>query len=246
MTILSIPLGRIEIEMYRKKYLTSQYLTKLTKKYQEYLKVLAVSMFLTIIPSVGTEASPHRFPDTEQHVAFTKGLSPVATVEPAVTIQPGESYAQAKEREAREAGRRTRRGQPLYVSLASANYPPCPASFRPFYQEVGPRFGVPWQVIEAIHQLESGKSCHTARRSSAGATGPMQFLPSTWRHYQWDCTGDGKADITNAYDSICTGAHYIGTGLTGNSLERSIFSYNHSWSYVNKVLSIAREIGFEG
>lgn len=246
MTILSIPTGRVEIEIYRKKYLVTQYLSKFINKYEEHLKVLVVSMFLATIPSVGTGVDAQRFPDTMQRVVLTKGVSPVKTVESAVSIKPGESYAQVKEREAQEAARRTRRGQPLFVSLASANYPPCPASFRPFYQEVGPRFGIPWQVIEAIHQLESGKSCHTARVSSGGAVGPMQFLPSTWRHYQWDCTGDGRADITNAYDSICTGAHYIGTGLTGYSLERSIYSYNHSWSYVNKVLSIAREIGFEG
>ena len=244
MVILSFPKGRVEIELYRNGYQLKQHIHKLTRKYRDTLKFVAVSALLTIVPAISPAEAEHRFPDTTQRVVYTNAASPVTTVEQAVTIEPGESLAQQREREAKEAARNKR--QPLYVSLAAANYPPCPASFRPFYQEVGPRFGVPWQVIEAIHQVESGKSCHTARRSSGGAVGPMQFLPSTWRHYQWDCTGDGKADITNAFDAICTGAHYIGTGLTGYSLERSIFSYNHSWGYVNQVMRIAREIGYNG
>jgi len=241
---LSIPTGKIEIELYRRKVLAKSHLKTYVKKYRELARVAAVSAFLVLIPSLSTGANATRFPDTQQRLSFTESPYPVAIAQQSVSITLGESYAQQKEREAREAAR-PRRGT-VSVSLRTAAYPPCPISFRPFYQEVGPRFGVPWQVIEAIHQMESGKSCHTARRSSAGATGPMQFLPSTWRHYQWDCTGDGVSDITNAYDAICTGAHYIGTGLTGYSLERSIYSYNHSWSYVNEVLRIAREIGYEG
>lgn len=131
----------------------------------------------------------------------------------------------------------------------------CPGSFRDVYQTAGAAFGVPWQILEAIHQVESGKSCHTAKRSRAGATGPMQFLPSTWRHYAADGDGDGRADIGNAYDAIYTAAHYVGTGLHGWTLKgvprpqaiyKAIWSYNHADWYVQKVLKIAREIGFEG
>lgn len=244
MEILSIPFGRVEIELYRQTYQIKQHIYKLARKYKDTLKFVAVSAFLTVVPAVSPADDNSRFPETKQRVVYTNAAYPVSTVESTVTIKPGESLAQQTARDAKEAAR-NRRGT-ISTSLQAAAYPPCPDSFRPFYQEIGPRFGVPWQIIEAIHQVESGKSCHTSRRSYAGAVGPMQFLPSTWRHYQWDCTGDGKADITNAYDAICTGAHYIGTGLTGYSLERSIYSYNRSWSYVNKVMIIAREIGYEG
>ncbi len=244
MAILSIPKGRVGIELYRRTYRLKQNLNKNARKYQGILKLAAVSAFLTIVPAVTPSDAGSRFPDTAQRVQYTNSVIPVSPADSTVVIKPGESLSDERNRQASEAAGKKR--QPLYASFSAGAYPPCPASFRPFYQEVGPRFGVPWQVIEAIHQVESGKSCHTSRRSYAGAVGPMQFLPSTWRYYQWDCTGDGKADITNAFDAICSGAHYIGTGLTGYSLERSIFSYNRSWAYVEKVMRIAREIGYEG
>jgi membrane-bound lytic murein transglycosylase B len=248
MKLLSIPTGRIEIELYRQKCLYAQVLTRKAHALAAYSRFIVVSAFLTILPVVGTPTARPTFPETRNPIVFTQDSRPVAGAKNLIAIVPGESRAQQAERERKEAELAKARHStvPLRTHVARARYEPCPDSFRSFYQEIGPRFGVPWQVIEAIHQVESGKSCHTNRTSYAGAVGPMQFLPSTWRRYQWDCTGDGIADITNAFDAICTGAHYIGTGLTGFPLERAIFSYNRSWAYVDKVLKIARELEYEG
>ena len=238
-----LPKGLIEIELYRTRYLLRENLKKFSKnlgRFKPVVRALTATALFVVIPLVGTQPTPDGFPVTDNPLVFTAGVAPVVAAETAVEIKPGLSLAQ----EAELAARRNRRS--FRSQVIRGTYPPCPESWRSFYQSVGPRFGVPWQVLEAIHQVESGKSCHTNRTSSGGAVGPMQFLPSTWRRYQWDCSGDGIADITNAYDSICTAAHYIGTGLTGYSLERSIYSYNHSWAYVDKVMRIAREIGYEG
>lgn len=238
-----LPTGRIELEVYRLGCLVHGKFRKYAKRLSRLRPVvgaLAATAFFAIAPVVGVRPAAGRFPTTDRPLAFTANTTPLALRENRIEIKPAPPPAEAPKQ---SAGQNRR---PSVTKTALAAYPPCPESWRSFYQEVGPRFGVPWQILEAIHQVESGKSCHTNRRSYAGATGPMQFVPSTWRKYQWDCTGDGVADITNAYDSICTAAHYIGTGLTGYSLDRAIYSYNRSWSYVNKVMSIAREIGYEG
>jgi membrane-bound lytic murein transglycosylase B len=119
-----------------------------------------------------------------------------------------------------------------------------PAEFVPIYMAAAQRFNVPWQLIEAVHQIESGKSGSTDRRSSEGAVGPMQFMPATWKAYEIDGNGDGKADISNVTDAIFTAAHYLAvSGADNGHISQALFNYNHSQSYVNKVESMAYEIG---
>jgi len=119
-----------------------------------------------------------------------------------------------------------------------------PTEFRPVYQAAAQQFGIPWQLIEAVHQIETGKSGSTAVSSYAGAQGPMQFMPGTWRAYAVDGNGDGVADITDVTDAIYTGAHYLAkSGADEGRYDDAIFNYNHSQSYVNKVKTIAYEIG---
>jgi membrane-bound lytic murein transglycosylase B len=117
--------------------------------------------------------------------------------------------------------------------------------FTSLYQAAGARFGVPWQILAAVHSVESGQSGDTTRSSGAGATGPMQFLPSTFRAYAVDGDGDGVANIYGVVDSVYSAANYISTNMhdTG-SVEGAIFCYNHSNSYVQKVLAIARGFGY--
>lgn len=119
-----------------------------------------------------------------------------------------------------------------------------PTEFRPIYMEAAGKFNIPWQLIEAVHEVESGKSGSTSKRSYAGATGPMQFMPGTWRAYAIDGNNDGSSDITNVVDSIYTAAHYLAkSGADEGRIEDALFNYNHSTSYVNKVKGIAIEIG---
>lgn len=105
--------------------------------------------------------------------------------------------------------------------------------------------GLSWTVLAAIGQVESSHGRNNGP-SSAGAMGPMQFMPATWKAYGVDGDGDGVADIWNPYDAVPSAARYLcanGAGKGGKHLERAIWHYNHSWSYVAKVLSVAR--GYE-
>ncbi|MBG0830793.1 lytic transglycosylase domain-containing protein [Planomonospora sp. ID67723] len=101
--------------------------------------------------------------------------------------------------------------------------------------------GLSWTVLAAIGQVESSHGRNNGP-SSAGAQGPMQFMPATWKAYGVDGDGDGAADIWSPYDAVPSAANYLcanGAGQGGRKLEKAVWFYNHSWSYVRKVLSIA-------
>lgn len=102
--------------------------------------------------------------------------------------------------------------------------------------------GLSWAVLAAIGQIESDHG-RNAGQSSAGALGPMQFLPTTWRTYGVDGDRDGRADIMNPYDAIPAAARYLcvnGAGHGGRQLYTAIWHYNHADSYVQHVLALAR------
>ncbi|MER7130833.1 lytic transglycosylase domain-containing protein [Streptosporangium saharense] len=102
--------------------------------------------------------------------------------------------------------------------------------------------GLSWTVLAAIGQVESSHGRNNGP-SSAGALGPMQFMPATWKVYGVDGDGDGVSDIWSPYDAVPGAANYLcanGAGQGGRKLEKAVWFYNHSWAYVNKVLSTAQ------
>jgi hypothetical protein len=102
--------------------------------------------------------------------------------------------------------------------------------------------GLPWGVLAAIGQVETGHG-QNKNVSSAGAMGPMQFLPSTFAVYGVDGDGDGRADILDQADSVYSAARYVCANGGGQSdtLRQAIYAYNHSDAYVNTVLGLAAQ-----
>jgi hypothetical protein len=104
--------------------------------------------------------------------------------------------------------------------------------------------GLSWTVLAAIGQIESADGTNVGP-SSAGAMGPMQFLPSTWAIWGTDGFGDtGPPDILNPYDAVPSAARLLcadGATAGGRSLYQAIFDYNHADWYVNEVLGLAAE-----
>jgi hypothetical protein len=110
-----------------------------------------------------------------------------------------------------------------------------PAFLLPIYQSASAAYGVPWEVLAAINQVETdfGTDLNV---SSAGAVGWMQFMPSTWVQYGMDATGSDVADPYNAADAIFAAARYLAAAGASTDLPAAIFAYNHSTAYVQSVL----------
>ncbi len=108
--------------------------------------------------------------------------------------------------------------------------------------------GLSWTVLAAIGQIESADGQNMGP-STAGALGPMQFLPSTWRLWGIDGFGDtGTPNIMNPFDAVPSAARLLcadGAASGGQGLRNAIFDYNHATWYVNEVLTLAGEYAAE-
>jgi hypothetical protein len=109
--------------------------------------------------------------------------------------------------------------------------PPAPLpELEAIYHEAGAAFGVPWHVLAAINLVETGMGRIRAT-STAGAQGPMQFLPATWAAY-----GAG-GDVHDVRDAIFGAARYLAANGGGADLRNALWNYNHSDHYVQGVLA---------
>ncbi|HLC44000.1 MAG TPA: lytic transglycosylase domain-containing protein [Patescibacteria group bacterium] len=120
-----------------------------------------------------------------------------------------------------------------------------PANFDDLYRSAGSAFGVDPMLIKAIHIVETGASGSTSRSNPSGATGPMQFLPSTFRNHSVDGNTDGVKDIHNVSDAVFSAAKYL-RACGYPDLKKALWGYNPSTSYYTKVLKLARSLGFQG
>jgi hypothetical protein len=126
-----------------------------------------------------------------------------------------------------------------------------PSSYLQLFQESAAQYcpGLSWTVLAAIGQIESGDGQNEGP-STAGALGPMQFLPSTWQTWGTDGFGDtGAPNIMNPYDAVPSAARLLcadGAASGGQGLRNAIFDYNHAGWYVNEVLTLAGEYAQEG
>lgn len=133
--------------------------------------------------------------------------------------------------------------KPLLSETVVTSSPPkidMTVGFRKIYLAAASRYGIPWELLEAIHMIESGKSGDTCRKSSAGAIGPMQFMPGTWKAYS-------QGNICNVEDSIFAAAKLLAANGAGDGrVYNAIWQYNHADWYVKKVLNMAKELGYSG
>ncbi|HVM15932.1 MAG TPA: lytic murein transglycosylase [Egibacteraceae bacterium] len=101
--------------------------------------------------------------------------------------------------------------------------------------------GLPWAVLAAVGKVETDHARNVAV-SSAGARGPMQFMPATWRAYGMDADGDGSADIDDPADAVFSAASYLCAhgGGEPETLPQALYAYNHAWWYVHGVIGYAQ------
>jgi hypothetical protein len=129
----------------------------------------------------------------------------------------------------------------MQFMLAKAGLKP---EFANDYLKVQEATGTPWQLLAAVHKVETGQSGDTTRRSFAGAIGPMQFMPATFAHYAQDGNNDGVASISSLSDALLTAGRYLAAGgAIRGDYSSALFHYNHSSAYVGNVLTISRRLG---
>jgi membrane-bound lytic murein transglycosylase B len=104
--------------------------------------------------------------------------------------------------------------------------------------------GLRWTLLAAVGQVESGHGRNNGP-SSAGAIGPMQFMPGTFASYGVDGDADGIVDAFSPADAIFSAARYLcASGYDGTPAgdQRALLAYNHAQWYVDLVLATERKI----
>ena len=114
--------------------------------------------------------------------------------------------------------------------------------YRKLYKRAAKEYGFArdWYILAAVGKVESDHG-ENMGPSTAGALGPMQFLPSTWESSGVDGNGDGKANIMDPKDAIPAAAGYLKVGGAPDDWYAALFSYNHADWYVMEVLAVAEE-----
>jgi len=97
-----------------------------------------------------------------------------------------------------------------------------------YYREAEAETGIPWSDLAAINLVET-RMGRIVGDSTAGAQGPMQFIPSTWAAY-----GHG-GDVHDPRASILAAARYLRAAGGPSDMDVALFAYNHSADYVDAV-----------
>jgi len=101
-----------------------------------------------------------------------------------------------------------------------------------FFEQGQRRFGVAWQTLAAVMLIET-RMGRIASSSSAGAQGPMQFIPSTWAAY-----GLG-GDVRDEHDAVLGAANYLHANGAPDNDRAALFLYNPVPAYVAAVTGYA-------
>jgi peptidoglycan DL-endopeptidase CwlO len=146
--------------------------------------------------------------------------------------------------------------QPAPTPLAATTIP---ARYLIPYQQAGQEYGIAWEILADIGEVESdnGQSGAPGVHSganSAGAAGPMQFgiggaAGNTWGgapvHPASEQTGgygidgdhDGVVDVYDPGDAIPSAARYPVLHGAPADIQAALFDWNHSQAYVTLVLA---------
>jgi hypothetical protein len=121
-----------------------------------------------------------------------------------------------------------------------------PTRYLSLYAEAAGRYRFDWELLAAVGKVECDHGrgdCY--RPNPAGAMGPMQFMPATWRAYA-SASGTSPFDVYDARDAIFGAAAKLSADGIRRAPRRALFSYNHSSAYVDEVLSWAIRYGWMG
>lgn len=134
------------------------------------------------------------------------------------------------------------------VSMQGGQVGDIPPKMLALYRQAAPAAcrGLDWSVLAAVGKVETDHARSPTMRSSAGAVGPMQFLPSTFTGYAYPVPPGGATPPTpwDATDAVYAAARMLcangAKSGTSHGVYKAIYSYNHADWYVRKVLGQAK------
>lgn len=132
------------------------------------------------------------------------------------------------------------------ATVVQAQVPP--ATYFALYRAAAPTCpGMPWTLLAAVGQVESGHGRNNGP-SSAGAVGPMQFMPRTFAMYAVDGDHDGAASPWSPADAVFTAARYlcVNGGGSPSTVRQALFAYNRATWYVDLVLGVQAQLVADG
>jgi hypothetical protein len=168
----------------------------------------------------------------------------VAVLISAPSLSIGKLRSEVRAAVGHQAALVTLRAQSPAARALPVNTHKRPTTYVQLFQESAAMYcpGLPWTVLAAIGQIESGDGANTGP-STAGALGPMQFLPSTWARWGTTAFGEtGRPNIMDPFDAVPSAARYLcaAGGATAAGLSKAIFAYDHANWYVAEVLALAK------
>src|SRR5205807_68394 len=183
--------------------------------------------------SAGSNPNSKITPTTTLGAAKQKSKSGPASVPSNVALSPQVIASQAGALAAALAS--------SAASVQALGFYRIPLFLLPIYKAAAVQYGVPWQILAAINEIETNYGSDQSV-STAGAVGWMQFMPETWLQYGVDALDAGYADPYNPVDAIFAAARYLRAAGASSDLHAAILAYNHSEEYVSSVLLRAKLI----
>jgi hypothetical protein len=113
--------------------------------------------------------------------------------------------------------------------------PAPPGQLLAAYRAAQAKLDVPWEYLAAVHLVET-RVGRIRGTSSAGAQGPMQFLPATWQRY------GGGGDIHATGDAILAAARLLRANGAPADMAAALYAYNPSRRYVRAVSAYAGQL----
>jgi hypothetical protein len=119
-----------------------------------------------------------------------------------------------------------------------------PPAYLTLYRQAGARYGLDWTRLAAVGAVESvhGQALAAGVTSGAnhrGASGPAQFLASTWSRFGVDGDADGVRDPHDPADAIPAMASYLRASGAPEDWRGALRTYNHSDVYASAVERLA-------
>jgi Transglycosylase SLT domain len=171
----------------------------------------------------------------------SQGTSPSKQSTPKTTATGPNNVALSPQLVAARAGALAAQLASSAASVQALSFYRIPPFLLPVYKAAAAQYGVPWQILAAINEIETNFGSDQSV-STAGAVGWMQFMPATWLQYGVDALNAGYADPYNPVDAIFAAARYLRAAGAATDLHGAILAYNHSEEYVSSVLLRAKLI----